>query len=62
MPKVMECGRLLPVEDGYVACPYCRRNRRLMKIRPDTFGRNIQVFCRTCKREIKLDIARDESQ
>ncbi len=62
MPTVRECGRLVPVEDGYIGCPYCRRNKRLMRIRPDTFGRNIPAYCRVCKRELKLDIAKDESQ
>lgn len=54
-------GKLLPVEqtgngETYLICPVCRRNRRLMKILPDSSGHNIVAFCRDCKSEIKIDI------
>lgn len=41
---------------GWVTCPYCRRNRRLLHILPDTEARNLQVYCRECKRELILNI------
>ena len=31
-----------------------------MKVRPDTEARSLQVFCRSCKREIILDIDKGE--
>ena len=41
----------IPVKDGWIACPKCKRNRRLHKIEPDTTARNLPVFCRDCKPE-----------
>ena len=49
-------GKLLTVRDGYLICPNCRRNKRLMKINPDTQGHNVVAYCRDCKTEIILDI------
>ena len=46
----------MTVEDGYLVCPACRRNRKLLPVSPDTEARRLQVYCRTCKRRIKLDI------
>lgn len=40
----------------YAVCPYCRRNKRLQKILPDTNATRVVAFCRDCKREIILDI------
>ena len=54
-----ERGKLV-VKNGWVSCPYCARNTRLMRVLPETAGRSIQVFCRTCKREIVLDIDKGE--
>ena len=41
----------------YAVCPNCRRNKRLIKILPNTSARNVVAYCRDCKREIILDIA-----
>lgn len=46
----------LTVKDGWLQCPVCRRNRRLMRVRPDTEGLRIPVYCRDCKTEITIDI------
>lgn len=54
-------GKLIPVRDGYLICPVCRRNRRLMKINPDTEGRGIVAFCRVCKTEHIVDIVQGQS-
>ena len=43
-------------EDGFLICPRCRVNRRLLRVRPDTQARNVQLYCRTCKSEIVVDI------
>ena len=54
------CGRLT-VEDGWVTCPVCKRNRRLLRVSPDTTAQALPVFCRDCKHEIILDIDRGQS-
>lgn len=54
-------GRLLAVRGGWIECPNCRKNRRLMKILPDTEGRHIVAYCRDCKKEILIDVKRGES-
>lgn len=51
----------LTVKDGWVTCPVCRRNRRLIRIEPDTVAKELPVFCRDCKTEIILNIERGQS-
>lgn len=51
-----ECGKVLSVRDGFLVCPRCRRNRKVIRIYPDTAAVNLAVFCRTCKAEFKIDI------
>lgn len=46
--------------DGWVTCPYCRRNKRLLRINQDTEARNLQVYCRDCKHELILNIAKGQ--
>ena len=53
-------GKLLTVEDGYLICPACRRNRKLLPVSPSTEARCLEVWCRTCKRRIKLDIVQGQ--
>ena len=53
------CGKLT-VKDGWLECPSCRRNRRMMQIRPDAEGRNIVAFCRVCKTEHIVNIVKGE--
>lgn len=54
-------GGMIPVDQGWITCPACRRNHRLLRISPDTEARNLRVYCRTCKMEIILDIDRGQS-
>ena len=54
------CGKLT-VTDGWVACPVCKRNRRLLRVEPDTAATALPVFCRDCKTEIILNIERGQS-
>lgn len=49
-------GRMLPVRDGWVACPRCRRNKHLKRVSPDEDAERVGVFCRDCKNEIFLTI------
>lgn len=53
-------GKLLTVRDGYLICPNCRRNRRVMRIDPSTRAEKVVAFCRDCKTEVFVDI--DEGQ
>ena len=47
---------MLTVKDGFLVCPHCRRNRKLMKIRPEAEATGVVAFCRTCKTESVVDI------
>lgn len=53
-------GKLLTVKDGYLVCPTCRRNRRLMRIRPSTVATGVVAYCRDCKTENIVDIERGQ--
>lgn len=55
-----KCGKLV-VKDGWVTCPVCRRNHRLIRIEPETEARNLPIFCRDCKSTVILDIDRGQS-
>lgn len=54
------CGKLT-VKNGWVTCPVCKRNRRLIRIEPETEAQALPVFCRDCKCEIILNIERGQS-
>lgn len=56
LQRLGKCGRLLTVRDGYLECPTCRRNKRLMKINPDTVAKKVVAYCRDCKTEHIVDI------
>lgn len=49
------CGTMLPVQQGYLGCPYCGAGR-LLKVLPETQAENLQVYCRKCKRELIVNI------
>lgn len=55
MQAYSERGKLT-VKNGWVSCPYCKRNERLMRVLPDTEARCLEVYCRDCKRRIILNI------
>lgn len=60
MQSVKSRGKLI-VKDGWVTCPVCLRNKRLLRIDPDTEATALPVYCRDCKQEIILNIARGRS-
>ena len=53
-------GKMLTVKDGWLICPTCRRNRRLMKINQDTVASRVVAYCRDCKTENIVDIDRGQ--
>lgn len=53
-------GMMLTVKGGWVTCPSCRRNRRLIQVKPDTEAHNLVVYCRDCKTEHTVDIVKGE--
>lgn len=55
-----QCGKII-VKDGWITCPVCKRNRRLLRVEPETQARDLPVYCRDCKREIVLNIDRGQS-
>lgn len=56
MNNQRDYGKMLLVRDGYLICPNCRRNKRLMKIEPDTEAVKVIAYCRECKTENYVDI------
>lgn len=56
MKNTAERDIMLTVRDGYLVCPRCLVNRKVVKVDPDTTARNLAVFCRHCKLELKIDI------
>lgn len=52
----MEQVQKVKVQDGWVQCPVCKRNRRLLRVEENTRARWLLVYCRSCKTEIALDI------
>lgn len=53
----MQEGRAeLRVEDGWVVCPVCSRNRRLLRVDAGTKAKSLPVYCRYCKHEIAVDV------
>lgn len=56
----MPCDKI-NVRDGWITCPECRRNHRLLRITDETEAKNLDVFCRDCKKTIVLNIERGQS-
>ena len=55
-----QSAKLETTADGWLICPVCRMNRRLMRIEPDAEATGITVFCRRCKNEIRLNVKKGE--
>lgn len=53
-------GKMLTVRNGWLECPSCNRNRKMMQVLPDTEGHKIIVYCRICKTEHIVDIVKGE--
>lgn len=46
----------LDIRNGWITCPLCKQNHRLLRVHPETEARNLEVWCRYCKRAVILDI------
>lgn len=44
-----------------MACPICRRNKRLLHVLPETTAENLELYCRDCKTRVILNIAKGQS-
>lgn len=60
LQKVRKSDKLI-VKDGWITCPVCGRNHRLIRIMPETTANRLPVYCRTCRSEIILDIDKGQS-
>ena len=60
LQKVAESGKL-NTKNGWLACPVCKRNKRLLRITPETVAHGLPVYCRDCKTEVILDIEQGQS-
>ena len=47
-------------KDGFIVCPRCLRNKKLQRIPPDMEAQGLPVYCRDCKCEMILDIAKGQ--
>ena len=60
MKRTEKFGKIV-VRDGWVTCPVCLRNKHLFRVNPDTEANALPVYCRDCKTEIIVNIARGQS-
>lgn len=60
MQAQLKHGKLV-IKDGWITCPVCKRNHSLLRIRDDTEARHLPIYCRTCRTELILNIARGQS-
>ena len=59
MQTTRESGRLLAVKDGWLVCPVCKRNKRLLHVLPDTD--TLELYCRDCKSRLRVRISKGQS-
>ncbi len=60
MQEDRKCDKL-SVRDGWVTCPECRRNHRLLHVGPETEARSLELYCRTCRKKIVVNIEKGQS-
>jgi len=51
----------LTVIDGWLVCPICWKNRRLLHVLPDTVADNLELYCRDCKSRVTVRISKGRS-
>lgn len=55
MNRNSDCG-IIKATDGWLTCPICKRNKKLLRLMPKTKAHHLPVYCRICQSEIILDI------
>lgn len=60
MQSSTQCSKLV-IKNGWITCPNCRRNHRLLRITDETQAKELPVYCRTCHMEVILDIEQGQS-
>lgn len=54
-------GVKLNVKDGWITCPDCRRRLSFLRLHHDTEARRLPIYCRSCRKEIIVNIAQGQS-
>lgn len=49
-------GKIISSPNGWVTCPFCRRNKQLKKIFPDESADRVAIYCKDCKRYVYMTI------
>lgn len=56
------CGKMLPVQNGWLICPACRQ-WKVLRLLPDTEVKHLPVYCKRCHKESIVNIpAKSQSQ
>ena len=48
----MKEPRKIMIYEGFILCPDCKK--KLMRVSDDTVMRNVVVYCKRCRKEIKI--------
>lgn len=59
LQNLRESGKLLPKRGGFFCCPGC--GSKLIKADAATEAEALPVYCRKCKRELRIEIHRGQS-
>jgi hypothetical protein len=54
LKAICEGGKLLPVANGWILCPFC--DIKMIHINSETRAQNLELYCKKCKRIFLLDI------
>lgn len=49
-------GKIMAVKNGWALCPTCEHPRYLLHILPETTAENLELYCRRCKRIVKVNV------
>ena len=56
MQELENYGKPLPMRHGWLLCPACPRKQFILHLLPNTEARNLMIYCRRCKTELKINI------